>query len=112
MARLIRRPARPIPKDSACRIPDIEACGVKLHTAAGLPAQPLHHHLGLCHGLAAAVAGLSVAQAAPHTGDVVGGGRTRASGANPKARVQAADSVPGSPRARLVDLGRMTRDAF
>jgi hypothetical protein len=68
--KLVQRSARPMPKDLAGRVPHIETGYVELH-AAVLPAQPLHDHLGLGYDLAAAVADLPVARAAPHAGDVV-----------------------------------------
>jgi hypothetical protein len=61
----------------ALYVPDEEACDVKPDPAS-LRVEPLHHHLGFCHGLSAAVAGLPIARAAPGARD--GGVRQAAVG--------------------------------
>ena len=59
-----------VPRDLALDVPHVEAGDMEVYVAA-LSAQPLHDHLRLRDGLAAAVAGLPVARTTPQLGNVV-----------------------------------------
>src|SRR5512138_1709310 len=59
-----------VPWDLALDVPHMEAGDMEVY-APVLSAQPLHDHLRLRDGLAAAVAGLPVARTTPQLGNVV-----------------------------------------